>query len=186
MKNMNNKTKKWLTVAGGLAMCAMLVVLIGTQLQKDTVKDDPLPPQSSQVSDVTVETPTAEKEKEVVVTPPEIPASSQPTNNGAISSGTEQTIQADPVKPDYTEEQLKDPTQKPSGEKVTEPPKSEEHDTVTPPAEPPKQSNQPQGGDTKDGMIYAPGFGWIKDVGEGHGTVVDGDGDINKQVGIMD
>lgn len=186
MKNMSNNTKKWLTVAGGLAVCAVLVVLIGARFQTDTVKDAPLSNPSSQQSDVTVETPTAEKEKEVVVAPPEIPTSSQPTNNGAISSGTEQTIQADPVKPDYTEEQLKDPTQKPSGEKVTEPPKSEEHDTVTPPAEPPKQSNEPQGGDKKDGQIYMPGFGWIDEIGEGHGTVVDGDGDINKQVGIMD
>ena len=29
MKNMNPKMKKWLAVAGGLALCAVLVVLIG-------------------------------------------------------------------------------------------------------------------------------------------------------------
>ena len=38
----------------------------------------------------------------------------------------------------------------------------------------------------EDGKIYVPGFGWITDNGGGgQGTTVDGDGDINKQVGNM-
>ena len=41
-------------------------------------------------------------------------------------------------------------------------------------------------GITNDGKIYVPGFGWIDDIGEGQGTAVDGDGDINKQIGNMD
>lgn len=36
------------------------------------------------------------------------------------------------------------------------------------------------------GKIYVPGFGWIKNEGGGgKGVKVDSDGDINKQVGIM-
>lgn len=35
------------------------------------------------------------------------------------------------------------------------------------------------------GQIYVPGFGW-QTPGSGKGTVVDGTGDINKQVGTMD
>ncbi|EGW36662.1 DUF6550 family protein, partial [Desulfosporosinus sp. OT] len=42
-------------------------------------------------------------------------------------------------------------------------------------------------GDKKDGQVYIPGFGWVKDEGGGsQGKVGKSDGDINKQVGIMD
>jgi len=108
------------------------------------------------------------------------------TDNGAVSNGTEQTIQGNVSKPEYTEEQRKDPTQKPNSEKVTESPKAVDHDKVEQPKETPKSESQPQGGETKDGKIYVPGFGWIDDNGGGgQGTTVDGDGDINKQVGNM-
>jgi hypothetical protein len=189
MKNINPKVKKWLAIAGGLALCAVLVVLIGQRFQTPDSVDDPLPSQNSEVSDVTVdpsEPDNTEEEKEVTVTPPD---TSQPvsTDNGAVSSGTEQTIQRDVSKPEYTEEQLQDPTQKPNGGKVTEPPTAVDHDKVEQPKESPKSESQPQGGETKDGKIYVPGFGWIEDEGGGgQGTVGESDGDINKQVGIMD
>lgn len=193
MKNMNPKIKKWLAVAGGLALCAVLVVLIGQRFQTTEPVDAPLPSQSSEVSDVTVDPnepdsteKEKEKEKEVIVTPPDATHPTS-TDNGAVSSGTEQTIQGDVSKPEYTENQLKDPTQKPNGEKVTEPPAAVDHDTVEQPKETPKNDDQPQGGETQDGKIYVPGFGWIDDHGGGgQGTVGDSDGDINKQVGTMD
>ena len=182
---MNNKMKKWLTVIGCLAICAVLVVLIGQQFKSPKPVDNPLPPQSSDVSNVTVEPSepdSAEKEKEVVVTPPD---TSQPvsTDNGAVSSGTEQTIQGDVSKPEYTEEQLKDPTQKPNGEKVTEPPTAVDHDKVEQPKETPKQESSSK---PSNGGNSIPGFDNVPDGGANHGEVVDGDGDINKQVGIMD
>jgi len=121
MKNMNAKTKKWLAVTGCLALCAVLVVLIGQQFITPKPVDTPPSPQSSEVSNVTVDPrmpDSTEKEKESTVAPPD---TTQPTNidNGAVSSGTEQTIQSNATKPEHTEEQLKDPTQKPDGEKVT-------------------------------------------------------------------
>lgn len=186
MKNMNGKMKKWLVVTGCLALCAVLVVLIGQEFKTTKPVDNPPPSQSSEVSNVTVGPNEPDStEKEVIVTPPD---TSKPTNidNGAVSSGTEQTIQGDASKPEYTEEQLKDPTQKPNGEKVTEQDKPVDHDKVEQPKETPKSDSQPQGGETKDGKIYVPGFGWIEDHGGGgQGTTVDGDGDINKQVGNM-
>jgi len=36
------------------------------------------------------------------------------------------------------------------------------------------------------GKSYMPGFGFVDGTGGGKGTTVDGDGDINKQVGTMD
>lgn len=180
------QTKKWIAVAGCLAVCIMLAVLIGTQLQKKPVADEPFQSQESQQTDVTVKPPQEETKNEVSGTPPDS-ASPANTDNGAVSTGSEQTIQKDVSKPEYTEEQITDPTQKPNGEKVTEPPKSVDHDKVEKPKDTPKTEKQTQGGDTKDGKIYVPGFGWIDDNGGGgQGTTVDGDGDINKQVGTMD
>jgi len=186
---MNNKMKKWLTVIGCLAICAVLVVLIGQQFKSPKPVDNPLPPQSSDVSNVTVDPKVpqnTEKEKDVTIAPSD---TTQPTStdNGAVSSGTEQTIQGDVSKPEYTEEQLKNPEQKPNGDEVTEQDKPVDHDKVEKPKTTPKSDGQPQGGDTKDGKIYVPGFGWINDEGGGgQGTVGKSDGDINKQVGTMD
>ena len=181
MKDINDKTKKRLIITGCLALCVVLVALIGQQFQSPKPGDNPLPPQSSGVSDVTIN-PNAsgntENEKEVIVTPPDTTQSAN-TDNGAVSSGTEQTIQGDATKPEYTEEQLKDPTQKPNGEKVTEPPKPVDHDKVEQPRDTPKNDSQNQGG----GL---PGFDNVPDGGANQVIVVDGDGDINKQVGNMD
>ncbi|MDD3230329.1 MAG: hypothetical protein PHE09_14090 [Oscillospiraceae bacterium] len=185
MKNMNEKTKKWLFTAGGLALSAVLVVAIAGQFRTPPINDVDIPPQSSSSQDVTVDTPDiTEKEDDIVVPPIQIPQESESANG--VDKGTEQTIQANTSeKPNYTEEELKNPEQKPNGDKVTDGDKPQDHDKVEKPVTPPKTDNQPQGGDKKDGQIYVPGFGWIDDIGEGQGTVVDGDGDINKQVGIM-
>lgn len=186
MKNMSDKTKRRLVVGVSLAACAILVVLIGSRFMTEPQTDDPIPSQSSEPSDVTVDTDT-EKNSEVVVSAPDISSaagtdSSVPAGGGD-DSGTEQTIQSDVAKPEYSDEQLTNPSQKPNGEGVAESPQTENNSGQSPNTS--ITENQPQGGDTKDGKIYVPGFGWIDDVGEGQGTTVDGDGDINKQVGEM-
>lgn len=177
MKNMNGKLKKWLTIAGCLALCAVLVVLIGQQFKTPKPVDSSLPPQSSEVSNVTVDPKAPDStEKEVIVTPPD---TSQPasTGNVEVSSGTEQTIQGDVSKPEYTEEQLKDPAKKPNGEKVTEQDKPVDHDKVEQPKDTPKDPPKQSGG--------LPGFDNVPNAGANQGEYVDGDGDINKQVGNM-
>ena len=185
MKNINDKTKKRLIITGCLALCVVLVALIGQQFQSPKPGDNPLPRQSSGVSDVTIN-PNAsgntENEKEIIVTPPD---TTQPSNtdNGAVSSGTEQTIQGDATKPKYTEEQLKDPTQKPNGEKVTEPPKPVDHDKVEQPKDTPKpqEPSKPISGGNS-----IPGFDNVPNLGENQVIEGKSDGDINKQVGTMD
>lgn len=41
---MTENTKKWLTVAGCLVVCAILVAVIASSFSKDKVTDDLLPP----------------------------------------------------------------------------------------------------------------------------------------------
>lgn len=184
MKNINNRLKRWFLIAGGLALSVVLMVAIMSQFKTPPINDLDLPEQNSSTQKMAVENPDiTEKEDNIKVPPIQIQEESK-TGNG-IDKGTEQTIQPDPVKPEYTDKQLKNPDQKPNGEKVTEQDKPIEHNKVEKPSEPPKSDNQPQGGEKKNGQIYVPGFGWIDDIGEGQGTVVDGEGDINKQVGIM-
>lgn len=186
MKNMNDKTKKWLIVAGGFAICAVLVMVIAGRFSKSAAEDVLLPIQSGDEKDVVVdESNNIEKENQITVTPIEVSEQTD-DDNGAVDQGTEQTIQGDAKKPTYTQEELTNPDQKPNGEKVTEQDKPVEHDKVETPSETQIQDEQPQSGDKKNGQIYVPGFGWIKDEGGGgEATVGKSDGDINKQVGIM-
>ncbi|OLS03543.1 DUF6550 family protein [Tissierella creatinophila] len=212
MKVFNDRTKKWLVVASGLLICAALVFMISSKFQKEPVEEVALPSGGDTINDIIVEKDNeinidkgnlekiddntignAEKEdkekieaSEKEINVPAIKVSDTQNNKNGVDKGTNQTIQGDVKKAkEPTKEELTDPTKKPDGEKVEEPPKNIDHDKVEKPEEPPKKKDEPQGGDKKDGKIFVPGFGWIDDVGEGEGTKVDGDGDINKQIGDM-
>lgn len=179
MKNISDKAKKRLTITGCLAICVVLVVLIGQQFKTDKPVDDPLPPQSATVSDVTVNPNAPDNaEKEVVIQLPDTTQSTS-SDNGAVDKGTDQTIQGDVTKPEYTDEQLKKPDQKPNGDPATETDKVKDHDKVEKPKDPPAPS-KPSGGNS------IPGFDNVPNAGANQGEYVDGDGDINKQVGTMD
>lgn len=185
MKNINERVKKWLIISGGLVLSAVLLVAIMSQFKAPPINDLDLPDPNSNTQKVAVESPDmTEKEDDIKVPPIEI---EKETNNAnGVDKGTEQTIQPDPVKPEYTDEQLKNPGQKPNGDKVTEQDKPIEHGKVEKPSAPPKSDNQPQGGDVNSkGETYLPGFGWIKNSGENQGITGESDGDINKQIGIM-
>ncbi|MBR0597684.1 DUF6550 family protein [Sinanaerobacter chloroacetimidivorans] len=166
MKNISDKTQKRLAIAGCLAACVVLAVLIGSRFIPEKSAEQPLPSQNSQSSQVTVNT-DAEKGKEVVVVTPN---TSQPaiTENGADSTGTDQKIQGDVSKPPApSKEQLTDPSQKPNSSANTE----SSNGTST------DGSSQSGGG--------LPGFDNVPNGGPNQGETVDGDGDINKQVGEM-
>lgn len=191
---MNDKMKKRLAVGGCVVIGAALVVAIGLQFTKAPPQADTLPPASTASSEVTVAPPETKKptesteEKEVVVQPnTSTPESTQAVDNRpAQTDQTEQSIQPEPTKPVVTEEQKKDMTQKPNGEKVTTEPEVVDHDTYTPPADTPKQPDEPQGGSQKDGQIYVPGFGWIEDNGGGgSGTTADDMYENGNKIGDM-
>ena len=186
MKNMNDKTKRWLFIAGGLALSAVLVVAIAGQFRTPPIQDVDIPPQSSSSQNVTVDTPDiAEKEDDIMVPPIQIPQESESANG--VDKGTEQTIQPDiSEKPTYSEEELTNPDQKPNGDKVTENDKVQDHDKVEQPVTPPKNENQPQGGDVNSkGETYLPGFGWIENSGENQGNVAEDMYENGNKVGIM-
>jgi outer membrane biosynthesis protein TonB len=185
MKNMNDKTKKSVILAGGLVISVALVLMIGARFTKAPVSEEVNNTQNTEISEVVVENPNGaetNKNVEVKVEPIEVPKETE-LDSGADDTGTDQKIQGDvPDKPTYTEEQLTDPTQKPDGEKV-DPPKSEDKNpttTTTPkPNKPVTTTEQkPSGG--------LPGFDSVPDGGANQVINGESDGDINKEVGSMD
>lgn len=182
---LSEKAKKRIIIAGLSAVCVILVIAISSQFKKDDSSDAiiPVTPTVTDAAelDADIITPAVEtsNEQEITVQPIEPTATSAPTK-GADSTGTEQSIQTEPVKP-------KAPTETPavSDEKaVTNPDKEPEYkleDKVK------TKPSEPKSGDKNEkGQVYVPGFGWVDNSGANEGTVVDGDGDIDKQVGEMD
>lgn len=178
---MKNRSKKWLVVAGCLVICAALIALLGNSLPQETPQGDPVLMTDKTPSDAgtggadvkTDDTPA------VVVKPNQgTPAAS---GNGAVSRGTEQTIQPDVTSPEPPDDEtLSDPTMTPDGQKVDGSPEPVDHGSVQQPTNPPPQQGQPSGG---GGL---PGFGSVPNAGANQGSQVDSEGDINKQIGIMD
>ena len=113
---------------------------------------------------------------------------------GADSSGEEQTIQADPVKPeapekpeaptgtttlpdDHDAEDVPDEERKTEDEK---PPVYEE-----PPTTPPAATDPPAGSTNSSGQVYVPGFGYVDNSGENHGGTLDDMYENGNKIGIM-
>ena len=214
MKVFNDRSKKWLVVASGLLICAVLVFMISSKFQKEPVEEVALPNGENTINDVIAEKNNeinidkgnlekidddtirnAEKEnegkgegskKEINVPPIKVPDTEN--NKNGVDKGTNQTIQVDVKKPkEPTKEELTDPTKKPDGEKVEEPPKNIDHDKVEKPEEPPKKKDEPQGGDKNNkGQTYLPGFGWVENSGENQGTKAEDMYENGNKIGNMD
>lgn len=185
---MNIKTKKWLLIAGCLVICAVLVALIGSSFSTQPVQDGDITSTDAADNGVTVSPgsdlsagdtaePANSDAPAIVVNPSaDIPAS---TSGGAVSTGTEQTIQPDVTKPEYDEKTLTDPTKTPDGQPVSEPPKSVDHDSVsTPPA-----TEKPSSGGTSGGL---PGFDNVPNAGANQGETLDDMYENGNKIGIMD
>lgn len=177
MKNMNDKAKKRLIVAGGILISVVLIFMIGTRLQPNNVKDASVTTPTNGTDKVVVDGSKTGSTEKQEVTVPAIATTPQPkAETGGDDTGTEQTIQPNiPEKPTYTEEQLKDPTQKPSGEKV-DPPKEDKKPAITP---------KPAQTTTQNSSGGLPGFDSVPNGGANQVINGESDGDINKQVGTM-
>ena len=162
---MKEKTKKMLLMTVLIAAAVLLVAGISMRLYKDTKKDVPASTEAPMETEVVVDT-EAESVPEKEPETEELVIETEKTNE---INASDQNLQPDPVK---TEE-----------EKPTEPPTVKEDSNLENPAvepqyeepatKPAEQSagtntdNTPSNGQTKDGMIYIEGFGWVTDEGGG-------------------
>ena len=180
---MTEKTKRIILIAAGVLLCGVLVVVIVSRLAAVPMPIDPAIPD---------DTPNT-KDPVVSISDPEVKVDSKTDGEqhdpgrDADSSGTEQTIQDAPTKPDAPEHPGK--TEKDhTADDVPEADRNKE----TPPTYKPEQTEgkpqptEPAGGSTNDaGQVYVPGFGYI--TPSGPNTVIDGQ-DIyenGNKIGIM-
>lgn len=194
---MTERTKRYLAVGAGTIVCIGLIAAISLQFGKAPSLESDVPEESSAVTEIIVDPSIDSKEKESengsgVTLPPEKETGQSAEEQAAVDSRPaqtdqpEQSIQPDVTKPEPpSEETLHDPTTKPDGTKVDTPPEPVEHDAVEQPEELPSEPSVPKGGDTKDGQVYLPGFGWVTDTG-GTGTTADDMYENGNKIGIMD
>lgn len=180
---MKDSTKKRLIIAGLAAVCVLLIFGISRVLYKEPVQD--LPKESKPTEEVelmvdTEETGRVQKETESTEETKELIIETE-TENG-VESG-KQEIQQTPAKTE--DEKPEEPpalTEDADTTKPDTPPTYEEPEETTPPAD-----NTPSHGDTKDGMIYIDGFGWVpNEGGGGSGSTADDMYENGNKVGIMD
>ena len=157
---MKDKTKKWLAVAGLLAVCAVLVFGISRVLYHEPDREAQVVERESEETELFVETETPEPApaESPAAKTPEKTEEEKPSEPPALSEGTA-TDQPD-TPPSYEEEKQEEPA--------------------------PAENQTPKTGDTKDGMVYVEGFGWITDEGEGSGTYADDMYENGNKIGIMD
>ena len=186
---MTEKTKRTALIAAGVLLCAVLAVGIAGRFAARPATDDPT------ISDDVQET----KEPIVKVNEPEVkiegntdetPAEKADPGKDAVSSGTEQTIQGTPTKPDAPEKpEVPGQVQKDhTAEDVPEADRNKE----TPPTYQPDQTEvkpqptEPTGGSTNEaGQVYIPGFGYVDYEGDNVGIKDDSMYENGNKIGIM-
>lgn len=194
---LTDKTKKQIILAGLGIVSIALVIAIASQFKAEVPRDAEIlatPAVSREVTpSVSVPPSSAETTNAPTVSakpiePTETPAVIEGANTGK-STGTEQSIQAEPIKPPVPTDPPKSKTEPSSPPKETvtkEPSKAAEHKTE----DKVKTTTQaPTNGEKKDGKIYVPGFGWIEDEGGGvEQKTVGNEGDqlTGNKLGSMD
>ena len=196
---LTDKTKRYLAIGGGAVICIGLLAAISLQFGKIPTGEDTLPEESSAVTEIVVDPGEVQIEEsdssaDLVIKPEtgtetELEETAPPVDSRpAQTDQTEQSIQPDVTKPEEpSEDVLTDPTQMPDGTKVETPPTPVGHDEVVTPTEPEPAPGEPQAGDTQNGQIYIPGFGWVQNNGGGgSGTVAEDMYENGNKIGIMD
>lgn len=166
---MTDKKKQAIVITVCLSLSAVLVYLIAQEF-----KTEPLPPQTIP----TPESSSVEIYIDSSYTKPSSKADDEVNYEIADDKGVEQTIQPDvEPKPEYTDEELSNPEQSPDGT-VVEPPTEENPN-------PPQTQDPVVTAPTTSAPTVPPGFEGVTSGGPNTQTIVDSDGDINKQVGAM-
>ena len=175
---MTEKTKKIILISIGCLLCVAVAVGIATrfggnaEIPSGVVSDEPV---QSRAPVVHIDS-DGQTDVDIQVEVPD--ASETDPAQGADSSGLEQTIQADPVKPEQPEKpeapagtstlpEDHDAEDVPEEERKTEdeePPTYEE-----PPTIPPTETEPAAGSTNSSGQVYVPGFGYVENSGENTG-----------------
>lgn len=198
---MSDKVKKGMIVTVCVVVGIVLAVMIaGNFKQPQKAKDKLAESQSTEKGIVKpeidkkeldqpkeTESKKEETEKAAPGTEEETEPSSESSTEAVQDAGQQaQNIQPRVTKPETpVKEVLENPAQKPDGETVTGAPVPEKHDEVQQPETDAVPGAAPEG-ESQEGKIYAPGFGWIDDIGEGQ--VIE-DSDIyenGNKIGVMD
>ena len=183
---MTMKTKRGLAVGGGTVLCAALAILIAARFAPEPEATAPDASDTSSTTSISVEISTAKRDENKPIEI-EKPAESKPDNtisDSALAESDPEKEAADFIEDGGIEinQDFSDPekTESASQNEPPEPPKIEDEEMLTnPDKEPTYESEQtevkqpetpsdtPKHGDTKDGMIYIDGFGWVVDHGGG-------------------
>ena len=180
---MTEKTKRIVLIAAGILLCTALVVGIVSRLAAVPMPIDPA------ISDDVPDT----KDPVVNISDPEVKVDIKTDDEqhdlgrDADSSGTEQTIQGMPTKPDAPEHPSK--TEK---DHVPDDVPEADRNKETPPTYKPEQTEvkpqptEPAGGSTNDaGQVYVPGFGYVDYEGDNVGIKDDSMYENGNKIGIM-
>ncbi len=171
---MTEKTKKALVIAAGSVACIALAVGIAMRFGGNAKAPQGEIPSSSDSGSSSI---IVDIDKREPTHTPEIDTSKPDTapepGAGADSTGTQQTIQADPVKPEVTEPPA---PELPEGEDATPEP-------VTP--ERPGSDEPAPGSTNQAGQVYVPGFGYVDKGGANTTTQADDMYENGNKIGEM-
>lgn len=189
---LTEKKKKYLTVCGGIILCAGLMAAIAFQFRTEAPEDEAAETVEDAVTEIIVDPGESQPEEsggsELVANPgndrTEADETAPPVDGRpAQTDEAEQSIQPDVEKPETPDgEALTDPTVRPDGTPV-----EDALETGGDEADPETNISEPQAGDTEGGQIYIPGFGWVDNQGGGSSGTSAGDMYENgNKIGSMD
>ena len=170
---MTMKTKRRLAIGSGTTLCAALALLIAMRFS---------PENENQLTASTPKTSSVSTENTTNKGNPQSPDNNEETDSTDSESNTDPQTEINPddliesgvseVKQDFPEPDTDQsdppkPTKTEDKSMPTEPTYNPEQPKPKPLTVTTTTSNTPKHGDTKDGMIYITGFGWVKDEGGG-------------------
>jgi hypothetical protein len=172
----SDKHKRLMVVAGCSVLCVALVVVIGAKFQGNAQGNDAITSSSSTSSTVLPSpdsgTAATSAEEQNVTVQANQPASSAVNSQPAQTDQSTQDLQPKVSKPAApAESEAKNPSKPPSS--------SVGSNSST--------TSTPKAGDTQNGKVYIPGFGWVtNNGGGGSGTTASDMYEDGNKVGQMD
>ena len=189
MKKLSAKTQKRLLVSGLAVLCVVLVVAGFSFVGGSGEKDKTNITENDKSNNVTVDNIKADDKSWVsvpdIAKTPTSGTESLASSNVVLDINKQQDVKVPITEPQKKPSEPEKPVVK--DEKATKnPDKPPVYDKDQTTVEP--ESSEPKSGDKKDGKVYIPGFGWVKDEGGGgKGVKVGNEGDklTGNKVGQM-